>query len=153
MSNNLEYEKRCIEEGYANIAGVDEAGRGPLAGPVTVCAVIMPLEQDKIIDGVTDSKKLSNLEKQWAQDAKIPKDVKTENRPRVGLKNAKVQIVAFSDFTCTYCRRAERTVEQLIKEYSGKVSGRGSSRSSKVAVKCSKEREFSPARFIFSVVV
>lgn len=70
----------------------------------------------------SDSKKLSNLEKQWAQDAKIPKDAKTENRPRVGLKNAKVQIVAFSDFTCTYCRRAERTVEQLIKEYSGKVS-------------------------------
>ena len=59
MSDNLEYEKRCIEEGYANIAGVDEVGRGPLAGPVTVCAVIMPLEQDKIIDGVTDSKKLS----------------------------------------------------------------------------------------------
>ena len=122
MSDNLEYEKRCIEEGYANIAGVDEVGRGPLAGPVTVCAVIMPLEQDKIIDGVTDSKKLSNLEKQWAQDAKIAKDVKTENRPRVGQKNAKVQIVAFSDFTCTYCRRAEKTVEQLLKEYSGKVS-------------------------------
>ena len=39
------------------MAGVDEVGRGPLAGPVVCCAIIMPT--DDIIDGVTDSKKLS----------------------------------------------------------------------------------------------
>ena len=72
MSDNLEYEKRCIEEGYANIAGVDEVGRGPLAGPVTVCAVIMPLEQDKIIDGVTDSKKLSAKNRQCKKNNLAP---------------------------------------------------------------------------------
>ena len=59
MTDNLEYERGCLEEGCKYIAGVDEVGRGPLAGPVTVCAVIMPLEEGQIIPEVTDSKKLS----------------------------------------------------------------------------------------------
>lgn len=41
------------------IAGIDEAGRGPLAGPVCVASVIMPLEQEKLIGDINDSKKLS----------------------------------------------------------------------------------------------
>ena len=53
----LQYERRLIDEGYKYIAGVDEAGRGPLAGPVVIAAVVMPL--DNLIDGVNDSKKLS----------------------------------------------------------------------------------------------
>ena len=47
------------EKGYKYIAGVDEVGRGPLAGPVVCAAVIMPLEDAAIIEGVDDSKKLS----------------------------------------------------------------------------------------------
>lgn len=47
-----EYEKK-----YNLLAGVDEVGRGPLAGPVVACAVIMP--KDMIIEGVKDSKKLT----------------------------------------------------------------------------------------------
>lgn len=55
--------------GFANkniklIAGVDEAGRGPLAGPVCVAAVIMPLEENKIISGINDSKKLSEKKRE-----------------------------------------------------------------------------------------
>ncbi len=42
-----------------DIAGIDEAGRGPLAGPVVCACVIMPLEEDKIISGINDSKKLT----------------------------------------------------------------------------------------------
>ena len=53
----LQYERELISKGYKYIAGVDEAGRGPLAGPVVVAAVVMPL--DELIDGVNDSKKLS----------------------------------------------------------------------------------------------
>ena len=53
----LEYEKKYLSEGYKFIAGIDEAGRGPLAGPVSVAIVIMPLEEDKIISKVNDSKK------------------------------------------------------------------------------------------------
>ncbi|WP_262122010.1 ribonuclease HII [Anaerococcus sp. Marseille-Q5996] len=49
--------KKQIYEKYSLIAGVDEVGRGPLAGPVVTCAVIM--KKDSKIEGVTDSKKLS----------------------------------------------------------------------------------------------
>lgn len=55
----LEYERSLMEGGAKLIGGIDEAGRGPLAGPVVVAGVIMPLEPDRIIDGVNDSKKLS----------------------------------------------------------------------------------------------
>lgn len=53
----LEHEKKCLDAGYKYICGVDEVGRGPLAGPVTCTAVIMPL--DDLIQGVNDSKKVS----------------------------------------------------------------------------------------------
>lgn len=52
-----ETEKRLAKEGYKYIAGVDEAGRGPLAGPVYAAAVILP--PDIRLDGINDSKKLS----------------------------------------------------------------------------------------------
>ena len=55
----LTFERALQEKGYAYIAGVDEGGRGPLAGPVVCAAVIMPLEEDKLVVGVDDSKKLS----------------------------------------------------------------------------------------------
>lgn len=55
----FDYENECKSNGYKIIAGMDEAGRGPLAGPVCVAIAIMPLGADKIIDGVNDSKKLS----------------------------------------------------------------------------------------------
>jgi len=53
----LEYETKAVAGGYKNIAGVDEAGRGPLAGPVVAAAVIFPAKID--IAGLDDSKKLS----------------------------------------------------------------------------------------------
>ena len=55
--DKLLYEKQEQEKGKFLIAGVDEVGRGPLAGPVCVAAVMMPL--DDIIEGVDDSKKIS----------------------------------------------------------------------------------------------
>ena len=55
--DKLSYERELTENGYKYICGVDEVGRGPLAGPVVCAAVIMPLND--IIDGVDDSKKLS----------------------------------------------------------------------------------------------
>jgi len=68
--DNLQYEKECLSRGYARVAGVDEVGRGPLAGPVVCCAVIMPT--DNLIEGVTDSKKLT--EKKREQLARIIKE-------------------------------------------------------------------------------
>lgn len=55
----LMYENEALKNGYKIIAGMDEAGRGPLAGAVYTAMVVMPLENDKIIHGVNDSKKLT----------------------------------------------------------------------------------------------
>lgn len=52
-----EIERSCRERGFNMIAGVDEAGRGPLAGPVYAAAVILP--RDTVIKGINDSKKLT----------------------------------------------------------------------------------------------
>ena len=52
-----EHETRLASQGYQIIAGIDEAGRGPLAGPVVAAAVILPF--DIRIEGINDSKKLS----------------------------------------------------------------------------------------------
>ena len=55
--DNYIFERKLHDEGYTLIAGVDEVGRGPLAGPVAATAIIMP--KDCYIEGVTDSKKVS----------------------------------------------------------------------------------------------
>jgi len=51
------FEKASRKDGFFRVAGVDEAGRGPLAGPVVAAAVVLPA--DAVLPGVTDSKKLS----------------------------------------------------------------------------------------------
>ncbi len=56
-------EKSLRAAGAKAIAGVDEVGRGPLAGPVVVCAVIMPLDR-RAIAGVTDSKQLTAADRE-----------------------------------------------------------------------------------------
>ena len=53
------WERELAAQGYRAVCGVDEVGRGPLAGPVVCAAVIMPLEEEKRVKGVDDSKKLS----------------------------------------------------------------------------------------------
>ncbi len=61
-----EYEKKAYEEGYNYIAGIDEAGRGPLAGPVVAAAVILP--KGCLIEGVNDSKKISEKKREKLYD-------------------------------------------------------------------------------------
>ena len=56
--NMWEIEDALYEQGLTAICGVDEAGRGPLAGPVCAAAVILP--RDLVIEGLNDSKKLSD---------------------------------------------------------------------------------------------
>ena len=60
--NWLEFEQNARSRGYQLICGVDEAGRGPLAGPVFAAAVILP--EGHIIEGVNDSKKLSEKKRE-----------------------------------------------------------------------------------------
>lgn len=58
----LLYENEAYNKGYQYVCGVDEAGRGPLAGPVCAAAVILP--KGLIIEGVNDSKKLSEKKRE-----------------------------------------------------------------------------------------
>ena len=53
--DKLKFENEYLQKGYKYICGCDEAGRGPLAGPVVVGAVIMPLEKSKIIENLAIS--------------------------------------------------------------------------------------------------
>jgi len=60
------YEKEAFEQGLEFVAGMDEAGRGPLAGPVVAACVMLP--KDCLIEGVNDSKKLSPAKREKLYD-------------------------------------------------------------------------------------
>lgn len=62
MTRSWEYEQRAREQGYQAVCGIDEAGRGPLAGPVVAAAVILPYTIT--IDGLDDSKKLTEKKRE-----------------------------------------------------------------------------------------
>ena len=62
LDKMLEYERTLYAKGYDYICGIDEAGRGPLCGPVVAAAVI--LKKDDHIEGVNDSKKLSEKKRE-----------------------------------------------------------------------------------------
>lgn len=96
----LDYEIKYYDSGFNLIAGIDEAGRGPLAGPVCVAIVVMPKEP--IIDKVNDSKKLTEKkrEKLFDQikelaidyhieliDEKIIDEINILNATKLGMKN------------------------------------------------------------------
>ncbi len=85
------------------IAGIDEAGRGPLAGPVVCACVIMPLSDEKIIEGIDDGKKLSQKKREELYekivsialsykvveiDEKIIDDINILNATKLGMKKA-----------------------------------------------------------------
>jgi len=97
----FEYENKYKQFGL--VAGIDEAGRGPLAGPVVCACVIMPLEDDKIIDGINDSKKLTAKKREALYEKiistaidycivpineKIIDEINILNATKLGMKNA-----------------------------------------------------------------
>lgn len=66
LKNMLLIEESLYDEGYKYICGVDEAGRGPLCGPVVAAAVILP--KHGCIEGVNDSKKISEKKREKLYD-------------------------------------------------------------------------------------
>ena len=62
MTFDYFFENEAQESGYLNVCGIDEAGRGPLAGNVVAAAVILP--KGLVIDGLDDSKKLSEKKRE-----------------------------------------------------------------------------------------
>ena len=98
----VEFDKKMLNK-YGTFCGIDEAGRGPLAGPVVVASAIMPLDDDKIIFGIDDSKKLTEKMrnelfekiKQTAIsysiqviDEKVIDEINILNATKLGMKNA-----------------------------------------------------------------
>ncbi|MBR2371358.1 MAG: ribonuclease HII [Clostridia bacterium] len=96
----LQFEKEYISQGKKLVAGIDEAGRGPLAGPVVVASVIMPM--DNIIEGINDSKKLSEKKRNLlfekikevalayhieVVDEKVIDEINILNATKLGMKN------------------------------------------------------------------
>ena len=103
MEELVEFDKKYLNENIKLIAGCDEAGRGPLAGPVVVGACIMPLEEDKIIKGINDSKKLTEKKREELfekiveiaicykieeVDNKIIDEINILNATKLGMKKA-----------------------------------------------------------------
>lgn len=62
LDNMRKFEKPLYETGIQYIAGIDEVGRGPLAGPVVACSLI--LKKDVLIEGINDSKKVSEVKRE-----------------------------------------------------------------------------------------
>ena len=100
-----EIEKDLNSKGFNKICGIDEAGRGPLAGPVVVAAVVMP--QDSMIEGVNDSKKVSEKKREKLYDEiinnaiaygiaiidqKVIDDINILNATKKGLTEALMQL-------------------------------------------------------------
>ncbi len=83
---DYELEKAAVAQGYTRIAGVDEVGRGPLAGPVVAAAVI--LNVDDIPDGLNDSKKLT---------AKRRSGLDTEIRARIEFAIAEATVAEIDE--------------------------------------------------------
>lgn len=68
-----EYERAAIDSGFSVVCGIDEAGRGPLAGPVFAAAVVLPIDCD--IPGLNDSKKITEKKREELFDIIVEKAV------------------------------------------------------------------------------
>ena len=73
LNNIKQIEMDLYKKGINSICGIDEAGRGPLAGPVVVASVIMPKES--MIEGVNDSKKVSEKKREILYDKIINESI------------------------------------------------------------------------------
>lgn len=74
--SDFSIELSLFKEGYRNIAGIDEAGRGPLAGPVVAASVILDIHKEvKFFDEINDSKALSEQKRKFLYDVIIENSI------------------------------------------------------------------------------
>src|SRR4051812_27493225 len=71
--SRFKYERECLQRGFSRVAGADEAGRGPLAGPVVAAVVCLPVEWienglPRKLQGLNDSKQLTENERERFYD-------------------------------------------------------------------------------------
>ena len=99
------YEREAFAEGFAVVCGVDEVGRGPLAGPVCAAAVILPRET--VIDGLNDSKKLPDKKRRELYD------IITERAVAYGIAFASEQEIDEVNILQATFLAMERAMEKL----------------------------------------
>lgn len=105
MSELWKYEHAAFEEGFSLVCGVDEAGRGPLAGPVCAAAVILP--PDLEIECLNDSKKLSDKRRRALYD------VITEQAIAYGIAMVDEKVIDEINILQATFRAMRQAVEQL----------------------------------------
>ena len=105
LQDPLEYERRFWSRGVSGVAGVDEAGRGPLAGPVVAAAVVLP--PDTVIEGAADSKILT------AQQRKALYSVILDKAVAVGLGAASVGEIDRANILVATAWAMRRALEHL----------------------------------------
>lgn len=118
--------RKEIYENYGHISGIDEVGRGPLAGPVVTCAVIM--KKDSNIDGITDSKKLTRpkmlkLKEQILEDAldisygyannRVIDEINIRQATLKAMKNAVDSLSIIPDILLIDAERIDSNIPQL----------------------------------------
>ena len=114
--DELTLERSLAAQGFLRVAGVDEVGRGPLAGPVVCAAVILPLEEARRIVGIDDSKKLSAKKRQALAekikttarayavaevDASVIDEINILQATRLCMKRAVEQLLPAADMVLT----------------------------------------------------
>lgn len=105
MTELWELENEIYAEGFSLICGVDEAGRGPLAGPVYAAAVILP--RDAVIEGLNDSKKLTEKKREALFD------VITERALTYGIASASVEEIEELNILNATFLAMNRAIEKL----------------------------------------
>jgi ribonuclease HII len=106
LCDPLLFERKAREAGFSRIAGLDEAGRGPLAGPVTAAAVVLP--GGLLIPGLTDSKQVSEKERDRLFD------VIREKAVCFGIGIADERIIDEVNILQATIIAMERALQQLI---------------------------------------
>ena len=99
------YENAAFAEGFETVCGVDEAGRGPLAGPVCAAAVILP--KGLVIEGLNDSKKLTDKKRRELFD------IITENAVSYGIAMASEQEIDEINILQATFLAMQRAIDQL----------------------------------------
>lgn len=108
---DLSYENRFRAQGYAAIVGVDEVGRGALAGPVVAAAVMLPEDPQRIPPGINDSKKLSRLQR----EALFPRIVESAVAFGIGAASrAEIDTMNILQATLTAMARAVRELTKSL---------------------------------------
>jgi ribonuclease HII len=106
FQNMSVYEQKLFLEGFQRVAGVDEAGRGPLAGPVVAACCVLP--RGVIFEGLNDSKKLSSLQRN-----RLYKEITEHPKTLFGIASASVEEIDTYNILQATFLAMQRAVQQL----------------------------------------